>query len=269
MRAAARSRPPVSERRDYFMSLAADHPSLQDRLRLRDRPRQAVLMYQSWRDLLFLHWRIDPEIVRRTLPAGLFVDTYDNAAYVGIVPFRVIGARPRGIPAVPLVSDFLELNVRTYVHDRHGMPGVWFYSLDCDQPVAVWGARAAFGLNYRHATIRFDRPRSQSISYGSKVADTGRGCSITCAVDATTHAAAAGTLEFFLIERYALFVESGGEIYRGRVYHTPYRVQPATLETSISDLLSERGFTVNESVPDDVRAAQGVDVEIFGVRRVE
>jgi uncharacterized protein len=250
------------------MSFTVDHPGLQDRLRLRDRPRRPVLMYQSWRDLLFLHWRIEPEVVRQTLPAGVFVDTYDGAAYVGIVPFRVTGARPRGIPALPLVSDFLELNVRTYVHDHHGTPGVWFYSLDCNQPFAVWAARAAFGLNYRHARLCFDRPRPECISYGSKVNGTSRGCSITCAVDAATHAAAEGTLEFFLIERYALFVESGGTLYRGRVHHTPYPIQHAKLETSISDLLSQRGFTVDESVPDDVRAAAGVDVEIFGLQKV-
>jgi uncharacterized protein len=251
------------------MSLAVDQPRLQDRLRLRDRPHQILWMYQSWRDLLFLHWRIDPDVIRPTLPAGLFVDTYDGAAYVGIVPFRVTGARPRGIPALPLVSDFLELNVRTYVYDRNGTPGVWFYSLDCNQPLAVWGARAAFGLNYRHARLRFDRPRPQSVSYGSTVIGTDRRCSITCALEKQTHAAAAGTLEFFLIERYALFVESGGKLYRGRVYHAPYPVQSATLETSISNLLSERGFAVDESVPDDLRAAAGVDVEIYGLQELK
>jgi uncharacterized protein YqjF (DUF2071 family) len=251
------------------MSLTAHQPILHNRLRMRERPNQAVLMYQSWRDLLFLHWRVDPGAVRRTLPEGLFVDTYDDDAYVGIVPFRVTGARLRGIPALPLVSDFLELNVRTYVYDRHGTPGVWFYSLDCNQPLAVWGARAAFGLNYRHAQLQFDRPRTRSISYSSTLCDTGPGCSITCAVEEATHPAAPGTLEFFLIERYALFVESAGKVYRGRVHHVPYPVQSAKLETSISDLLLDRGFVVNESTPDDVRAAAGVDVEIFGLQEVE
>jgi uncharacterized protein YqjF (DUF2071 family) len=248
------------------MSLTVDPPVLEDRLRVREPPRQSVLMYQSWRDLVFLHWRIDPDLVRRTLPAGLFVDTYDDAAYVGIVPFRVTGARPRGVPALPMVSHFLELNVRTYVHDRHGTPGVWFYSLDCDQPLAVWGARAAFGLNYRHARMRFERPRPLAVSYGSTVSDSRRGCSVTCTVDPVTHAAAPGTLEFFLIERYVLFVESGGKLYRGRVHHGPYPVQAAALQTSIYDLLSERGFVVDESTPDDVRAAAGVDVQIFGLQ---
>jgi uncharacterized protein len=251
------------------MTLITVQPTLEDRLRMRARPDRSPLMYQSWRDLLFLHWRIDPDLVQRTLPAGLLVDTHDDVAYVGIVPFRVERARPRGIPALPGISNFLEMNVRTYVHDHHGNPGVLFYSLDCNQPLAVWGARAGFGLNYRHASMSFDRSTARDISFSSSVKETGRGCQVTCDVEPATHTAAPGTLEFYLVERYALFVQSGDRLYCGRVHHRPYPMQQATLRTSFSDLLGERGFQVNEAAPDDVRAATGVDVEVFALQAME
>ena len=107
------------------------------------------MMHHAWRDLLFLHWRVDPERIQRTLPPGLTVDVFDGAAYVGIVPFFMCDIRPRGLPAMPGLSNFMELNVRTYVHDAQGTPGVWFYSLDCNSRLTVWGARRFFHLPYR------------------------------------------------------------------------------------------------------------------------
>jgi uncharacterized protein YqjF (DUF2071 family) len=112
---------------------------------------------QRWRDLLFLHWRVPVSTVQRTLPEGLTVDTFDGDAWVGIVPFAMQGVRPRFFPPVPWLSWFLELNVRTYVLDAQGVPGVWFHSLDCDQPVAVEIARRCFHLPYMHARMRATR----------------------------------------------------------------------------------------------------------------
>ncbi|MBV8901140.1 MAG: DUF2071 domain-containing protein, partial [Verrucomicrobia bacterium] len=89
-----------------------------------------VVMRQRWLDLLFLHWRWDPVEVQRTLPPGLTVDTWEDDAWIGIVPFAMRGVRPRFCPSVPGISHFLELNLRTYVRDRLGRPGIWFYSLD-------------------------------------------------------------------------------------------------------------------------------------------
>src|SRR5438105_3699987 len=106
-------------------------PSLDDRLRQRERPSGSVAMYHTWRDLLFLHWRVEPERIQRTLPPGLFVDTYDGAAWVGVVPFFMRNIRPWWLPCIPGLSNFMELNLRTYVYDAAGTPGVWFYALDC------------------------------------------------------------------------------------------------------------------------------------------
>ena len=109
------------------------HPSLSNRLALRERPAdRGPVMFQKWRELLFLHWEVDPGEIQRTLPSGLQVDTYADKAYVGIVPFYMCEVRPRFCPSLPGLSNFLEINLRTYVYDERGVAGVWFYSLDAN-----------------------------------------------------------------------------------------------------------------------------------------
>ena len=117
-------------------------------------PGRRTLMHQRWEHLLFLHWTIDREVIQHTLPPGLHADTFAGTAWLGLVPFAMRGVRPAGLPAIGPLSNFLELNVRTYVHDDQGVPGVWFYSLDCNQPLAVLIARTFFRLPYQNATMR-------------------------------------------------------------------------------------------------------------------
>ncbi len=111
-------------------------------------------MFQRWLHLLFLHWPVEPQTIQSTLPLGLQVDTFAGKGWIGIVPFFMRGVRPVGLPPVVGLSNFLELNLRTYVRDRDARPGIWFYSLDASQPLAVWIARLCFALPYEHATMR-------------------------------------------------------------------------------------------------------------------
>lgn len=103
---------------------------------------QSPVMFQRWAHLLFLHWSLAPDLVQLTLPHGLQVDTFEGKAWVGIVPFFMRGVRPAGFVSVPGISNFLEMNLRTYVRDEGGRPGIWFYSLDANQALAVCLARA-------------------------------------------------------------------------------------------------------------------------------
>ena len=100
-------------------------PTAHQRERLRERPKKkSPVMFQTWDDLLFLHWDVDPDQLQRTLPDGLKVDTFEGKAYLGIIPFYMKNIRPRWFPCVPYISNFLECNVRTYVYDEKGNPGV-------------------------------------------------------------------------------------------------------------------------------------------------
>ncbi|HKK19376.1 MAG TPA: DUF2071 domain-containing protein, partial [Opitutales bacterium] len=126
---------------------------IEARLRERELPDGPVVMYQRWSELLFLHWAVPTEVVQAGLPKGLNVDSFEGKAWIGVVPFEMSGVRPRGLPAVPWLSNFPELNLRTYVYDEQGRPGVWFYSLDTPNAVANWTARTFFHLNYRTAKM--------------------------------------------------------------------------------------------------------------------
>ena len=124
-------------------------PTEAQRSDFRVRPDGPFVGRQRWNQLLFAHWEIDSATVQASLPGGLYVDTFAGAAYLGIVPFAMERVRPAWLPALPWVAWFLELNVRTYVHDAMGRPGVWFYSLDCNRALAV----AIAPVSYTHLTL--------------------------------------------------------------------------------------------------------------------
>ena len=111
------------------------------------------LMRMIWHDLLFMHWPVDAEQLRRHLPDSLTLDTFEGDAWIGVVPFRMSDVSLTGVPALPRLSKFPELNVRTYVVGPDGQSGVWFYSLDATNPIAVRGARWLYCLNYVDAKM--------------------------------------------------------------------------------------------------------------------
>src|SRR5215211_1409029 len=119
-------------------------------------PRGPWVMGQTWLDLLFAHWPIAPAVLRPAVSSAVPTDTFDGSAWIGITPFEVVGARPRGLPPLPWLSHFPELNVRTYV-TVHGRPGIWFLSLDAARALVVHGARATYRLPYHHARMSVTR----------------------------------------------------------------------------------------------------------------
>jgi hypothetical protein len=246
-------------------------PTAEQRLVERDRPVGRPVMRQRWAHLLFLHWAWDAAVVQRTLPAGLTVDTFEGRAWIGLVPFFMQRVRPAGCPAVPGLSNFLELNVRTYVHDAAGRPGVWLYSLDCNQWLAVKVARGFFHLPYEHAVMRAGvasatgevdyvarrRGREEESRFLYRAAGPGR-------------AAEPGSLEFFLVERYTLFAYAARRrrLFTGRVAHAPYQVAGAEVPVWDDQMMRLAGFDPAGRPPDHRCTAAPVDVEIFPLRRL-
>ena len=110
------------------------------------------IMTQTWHDLLFAHWPVDARLVASKIPAPLELDLFDGRAWLAVVPFRMTNVTPRGLPPLPRVSAFSELNVRTYVRFED-KPGVYFFSLDAGNPLAVATARALFHLPYFPAAM--------------------------------------------------------------------------------------------------------------------
>jgi uncharacterized protein YqjF (DUF2071 family) len=187
------------------------------------------VMAQTWHDLLFAHWPVPAAALRPHLPAQLEIDTFKGQAWLAVVPFRMSGVRLRGTPAMPWLSSFPELNVRTYI-TLGAKPGVWFFSLDAGNPLAVAIARAWFHLPYFRARM-FCEDRDGWIHYRSE--RTHRGSSAG-SLEAryrpvgAVFSAKPGTLEHFLTERYCLYTtDSSGRLIRGEIHHPPWPLQLA------------------------------------------
>lgn len=206
-------------------------------------PAGAWVMAQSWHDLLFAHWPIDVALLREMLrphiPAALAIDTFDGQAWIGVVPFRMSGVRLRATPAMPALSAFPELNVRTYV--THGdKPGVWFFSLDAANSIAVAIARAWFHLPYFAARMRSE-DREGWIDYASERTHRNATSAILRAKYRPTGDSfepQRGTLEYFLTERYCLYAAGPRERFvRGEIHHAPWRLQPAEAEIQANTMI--------------------------------
>ena len=230
-------------------------------LRARVRPTRRPVMRQRWDDLFFLHWEYAAAAIQARLPSGLTVDTFEAKAYLGVVGFRMNAVRPLGLPALPWLSYFNELNVRTYVRDANGEPGVWFFSLDCDRAPAVVIARAGFGLPYEHAAMSFGPGLSMSCRRQGEQ-ETAR---YAWSAVSSPQIATPGSLEFHLAERYSFFSVRGGRFVRGQVHHTPYQLSLADT-TAWNDLpLRWDGFDVSGHAPDLAHCCQGVAIEAFSL----
>jgi len=248
---------------------------LEGQKRLRDHPKRRVVMRQRWEELLFLHWEMNPDLIQATLPSGLEVDTMDGKAYLGLVPFFMRGVRPSFLPTVPGISDFMECNLRTYVVGPEG-PGVWFYSLDCNQVIAVELARTCFHLSYYHAEMSSTR-QGDWVDYNTKrlykssLRHNEKLSRYRYRAEPKQQPGMAelGGLEFFQVERYLLYAANFRKniLYSGRVWHEPYQVAPAEVDVLDDHLVEVAGFNKLERPPEHLHYSQGVSVEIFGLKR--
>jgi uncharacterized protein len=198
-------------------------------------------MFQTWRSLTFLHWRYDPAVIRRLLPAGLLLDTFDDAAWVGLTPFLLTDLRPPLTPALPWISQFPEMNVRTYVRGPDGKPGVWFFTLEADRLAAVIGARIFYRLPYRWARMRV-RDHNGAMEYQSRRKwPFGRGSArITVRPRERIEAR---QFDNFLTARYRLYSRVGPRIAFADIEHEPWPLERAEL------LRLEQDVVQHSSVP--------------------
>ncbi len=216
-------------------------------------PRGPWVMRQQWHDLLFAHWPVAPALLAPLLSPAVppsALDTFDGSAWVGLVPFRMRGIRPRGLPAMPWLSDFPELNLRTYVTfgDR---PGVYFFSLDATNPVAVAVARRLFSLPYFTAAMRCERDAG-AIRYRSATTHQGRSARLDARYRPVGPAFTAerGSIEYFLTERYCLYaVNPRGYVYRGEIQHGPWPLQLAAAEFAENTIALSHGITLPDTPP--------------------
>lgn len=229
--------------------------------------RRPRVMHHRWESLLFLHWQISPARIQQTLPAGLTADTFEGSAYVGITPFFMRDVRPVGLPALPWLSHFQELNVRTYVYDRSGVPGVWFFSLDCNQPVAVMAARALTGLPYSHATM--SATQAELIDYRCQRDGTPETARYRYRGVSDDREPDEESIESFLLDRYYLFAVRGGSLVRAQVSHERYRYRAAQVDQFSAIPAQLDGFSELSGPPMHQCFVDGFDVKVYATEKVE
>ena len=232
-------------------------------------PHARWVMVQRWHDLVFLHWRLPPAVLRPLVPADLELDTYDGSAWLGVTPFRMSGVRLRWLPPVPWATKFPELNVRTYVR-RGGLAGVWFFSLDAASTLAVVGARATFGLPYFRARMRLERDGGEGaggVSFRSRRVRGDAELIARYAPRGAVRQRQKGSLEHFLTERYCLFARGPfGRLRVGHIHHVPWPLQDADVTIERNTMVAAAGVMLPDEPP-LAHFSHFLDVRIWAPRR--
>lgn len=234
-------------------------------------PATPWIMHQRWDDFLFLHWRVPVDALRPLVPEPLELDLRDGHAWVGVIPFRMNNTRPRGTFNVPGVSNFLELNVRTYV--KYGaFRGVWFLSLDADTRLAVELARTTWGLPYMHADMSFSRTDRRVEFHSERRDERGPPARFDGSYvpgDAEL-VVPEDSLERWLCERYALFtVGRRGQVSMTDVHHAPWPLRRVvSLDLDHQSMAASHGLDV-PTTPDHVMWSPGVPTLVWAPRRIQ
>ena len=208
-------------------------------------------------------------ILAPLIPSQLSIDTFDGKAWIGVIPFTMWGIRASFLPPIPGTSAFHELNVRTYVHYR-GVPGVWFFSLDAANRLAVWGARTFYHLPYFNARMSLKQQGTQ-IDYSSMREDS-RGAPAnfhaTWTIGEPLPQSKPESLEFFLTERYCLYAFHRERLFRSRIFHQPWPLRQASVQSSQSTMITSLGIQQPETEP-RLHYAESIAVDIWPLKRAQ
>ena len=226
------------------------------------------VMRQTWLNLLFAHWPIDVEVLRPLIPSSLEIDIFEQQAWVGVVPFEMRDVHPRGLPSVLGLSSFPELNVRTYVK-LNGNSGVYFFSLDAGNSIAVSIARSFFHLPYFTAIMQ-SKHIGDTIYYQSHRIHRHASPAEYEAQYRPTQSieyAKPKTLARWLTERYNLYTVFRNHVYVGAIHHTQWPLQTAEAEIVLNTMALSQGIHL-PNIPPLLHFSQRQEVLIWPLHRV-
>jgi uncharacterized protein YqjF (DUF2071 family) len=220
---------------------------------------ERAVMLQQWRSLASIHWRYEPGEVQRALPEGLEVDTFDGAAWVGLLPFRMVGIAAPVTPPIPYFGTFPETNVRTYVVGPDG-PGIWFHSLDITRLVPVLVARATYRLPYMWAAMAIDE-RPHIVQYEMRRRRPRAEVRSQVSLEIGETLERPSPLDHFLSARWRLYATFGSRLTAARVEHEPWPLRRARLARIDDQLVTAAGYSPPTGDP-HVLFSPGVAVRI-------
>ena len=230
-------------------------------------PNRPFAISQEWRELTFMHWKVDPERLKPHLPDGLEIDLFNGEAYVGVIPFVMKNVRPRGLPSVPGISTFAEFNVRTYVI-KDGQAGVFFLTLDAKSLVTCFYAPRAYGLPYRYAKAKV-KYEGESLQWRSRRSSDGAELIGSTSNKGPLQSSDSNTLEHYFFERYCLYTEHQGCIRRAYVYHQPWSFTEAEVNLESNTLLESYNMGLDALSPDLIHYSQGLLVKTWPIEVAE
>jgi uncharacterized protein YqjF (DUF2071 family) len=223
---------------------------------------------QRWADVFFAHWPVSAEVLRPMIPTGLELDLLDGMAWVSAVSFEMQQVRPRGLPAAPIVSNFPELNVRTYVASGE-RAGVYFLSIDAGKRVASWLARHCSGLPYRYASIEIGSRQGRFYAACQRPNQTVPCFEADYAATSAPFVAERGSREHWLTERYCLYCLTGGRLYEAQIHHGPWPLQHADAIITADTIASGEDVGLPTLGPPAMTlCSKGVDVVAWRFERL-
>ena len=222
-------------------------------------PKRPHSLIQEWRNLTFLHWEVNPNLLTPYIPKGLEIDLFEGKAYVGTIPFLMKNVRPRMTFPLPGISTFPEFNIRTYV-TKEGKGGVLFLTLEAQSRVTCAYAPKAYGLPYNYAKGRI-KVQGQTYSWHTKRKDGTHGFSGNCSPTGPESVAQPGSLEEFLFERYSLYTEHRGSLCIAHTQHDPWVFHKGEATILENDLTKSFNLGISDILkPDLIHISKGVKV---------
>ena len=231
------------------------------------------IMKQDWQNLLFLHWSIPVKTIRQHIPEELEIETYNNSAWLGIIPFQMRNLRPSFLFPIPSISNFAEINLRTYVKDKYNRRGVWFFSLDTQNPFGNWIAQTFFHLNYRFARTEFRTTHTQSNTCKFSFPNTQypeQTLSWEHSEDTFMPSKSPESLECFLTERYRLFSynHKKNTLLTGTLSHDRYQLNRPKLLKYSTDLFASNEIEFTNIHPESILACRETKVDVYPIETV-
>lgn len=218
------------------------------------KPRAKWQFYQEWNNVIFMHWPVDESKLRPHIPDELEIDQYDGKAWISLVAFTMEKVRPRYLPAFPPVSNFDEVNIRTYVRYKE-RGGVYFLSIEGGKWLSCLLAKSMSGLPYRYSNMRrmdgsylssnkaYDDRLVIQYSIGPKL------------VDKTTR-------DRWLTERYALFQDVRGAIVQFEIHHIEWPLYRIEIQSKMVQY-PRFAHLIDQGI-EDIHYSPGVQVATWG-----
>lgn len=178
--------------------------------------------YQEWNNVLFLHWEVPYGELRMLVPPQLDIDSFEGRYYVSLVAFTMQKIRPRNLPAVKFISDFHEINIRTYINNG-GKQGVYFLNIEAEKRLSAFVARTLSGLPYERSVIRRTQKEYHSFN-ASKNLRLSASFNVTSILEDKTE------LDKWLTERYCLYLEDASSVFRYEIHHNEWEIRNVEFE---------------------------------------